>query len=133
MPPLPGRMPCGCSSSATAAVPGFTLSEGNEATIADVCRRLDGIPLAIELAAARLKVLGLDQLPERLADRFRLLAAGPRAGHSRHQTLRATIDWSYHLLDEPERALFARLAIFRGGFSLEAAEQVCDFGLPILD
>jgi non-specific serine/threonine protein kinase len=110
---------------ARATAQAFTLSKDNAAAVVEICRRLDGIPLAIELAAARLRVLGPDQLLERLADRFRLLTAGPRAALPRHQTLHATIDWSYDLLDAPERTLFARLSVFRGGFTLEAAEAVC--------
>jgi non-specific serine/threonine protein kinase len=92
---------------------------------AQVCRRLDGIPLAIELAAARLAALSLDQLAARLDDRFRLLTGGSRTALPRQQTLRATLDWSYDLLGEGERLLLRRLAVFAGGWTLEAAEAVC--------
>ncbi len=105
--------------------PGFQVTTGNVKTIADICRRLDGIPLAIELAAARVKVLSVEQIAARLEDRFRLLTGGTRTGLPHHQTLRAAMDWSYDLLPEDERALFRRLAVFAGSFSLEAAEQVC--------
>ncbi|MGQ0549005.1 MAG: ATP-binding protein, partial [Armatimonadota bacterium] len=93
--------------------------------IAELCRRLDGIPLAIELAAARVKVLSVEQITSRLEDRFRLLTGGTRTGLPHHQTLRAAMDWSYDLLPEDERALFRRLAVFAGSFSLEAAERIC--------
>ncbi|HZC96577.1 MAG TPA: transcriptional regulator, partial [Bradyrhizobium sp.] len=94
------------------------------ALIATICRRLDGIPLAIELAAARCGVLGIETLAARLDDRFRLLTGGRRTALPRHQTLRATLDWSYQLLSEPERVILRRLAIFAGVFSLEAARAV---------
>ena len=90
-----------------------------------MCRRLDGIPLALELAAVRVKVLSCEQIAERLDDRFRLLTSGARDALPRHQTLRAAVDWSYDLLDESERTLFLRLSVFQGGFALEAAEAVC--------
>jgi non-specific serine/threonine protein kinase len=92
---------------------------------AQICRRLDGIPLAIELAAARLAVLPLDQLATRLDDRFRLLTAGSRTALPRQQTLRATLDWSYDLLGQKERLLLQRLSVFAGGWTLDAAEAVC--------
>jgi predicted ATPase len=94
------------------------------AMIAAICRRLDGIPLAIELAAARASALGIEALAARLGDRFRLLIGGRRTALPRHQALRATLDWSYELLAEPERVLLRRLAIFAGPFSLEAAAAV---------
>ncbi len=106
----------------------FAITEGNVEKVADVCRRLDGIPLAIELAAARVASLSLDKLAERLGDRFRLLTRGNRAGLPRQQTLRALIDWSHELLAETERALLRRLGSFAGSFSLEAAETVCAGG-----
>jgi predicted ATPase len=87
--------------------------------------RLDGIPLAIELAAARMRLLGVDQLVQRLDDTFRLLTGGSRSKLPRHQTLRASIDWSYNLLSEPERIMLRRLSIFAGSWRLQAAEQVC--------
>ncbi len=88
-------------------------------------RRLDGIPLAIELAAARVKALSVEQIAVRLDDRFRLLTGSGRGALPHHQTLRAALDWSYNLLTEPERTLLRRLAVFAGGFSLDAAEAVC--------
>src|SRR6185436_15687527 len=86
------------------------------------------MPLAIELAAARVKMLSVDEIAKRLDDRFDLLTAGSRTALPRHQTLRATIAWSHDLLTEPERILFCRLAVFAGGFTLDAAEAVCGFG-----
>src|ERR1700682_2748313 len=91
------------------------------AGIGELCRRLDGIPLAIELAAARIAALGIEGVAARLDDRFQLLAGGRRTALPRHQTLRATLDWSYELLTEPERVLLRRLAVFAGGFTLQAA------------
>jgi predicted ATPase/class 3 adenylate cyclase/Tfp pilus assembly protein PilF len=107
------------------SLPGFTLTPQNVGIVAQMCRQLDGIPLAIELAAARVKLLSVEQIAARLDDRFRLLTAGNRAALPRHQTLRAAIDWSHELLSEPERVLLRRLSVFVGGFSLEAAEAVC--------
>ena len=103
---------------------GFTLSEESGRVVAEICQRLDGIPLAIELAAARLQLLGPADILSRLDERFRLLAQGRRTGLERHQTLRGAIDWSYGLLDPAEQLLFARLSVFAGGFTLEAAEAV---------
>jgi predicted ATPase/tetratricopeptide (TPR) repeat protein len=113
---------------AAAVRPGFTLDGGTGPTVALVCRQLDGVPLAIELAAARVKALPLEEIAARLEDRFSLLTSGPRTSEARHRTLRATLDWSYELLTADEQALLRRLAVFRGGFSLDAAEQVCAFG-----
>ena len=107
-----------------AAAPHFSPDAGVLAAIAGICRRLDGIPLAIELAAARAAALGIEGLAARLDDRFRLLAGGRRTALPRHQTLRATLDWSYELLTEPERVVLRRLAIFAGGFTLQAASAV---------
>ena len=99
-----------------------------------ICRRLDGLPLAIELAAARVRVLSCEQIARKLDDRFALLAGGNRGALPRHQTLRAAVDWSYDLLTENERFLLARLSVFAGGWTTEAAETVCaDGGLPVLD
>jgi non-specific serine/threonine protein kinase len=109
---------------AAAARPGFVLGPGNAATVARICRRLDGIPLAIELAAARTKVLAPAQIDARLDDAFRLLTGGQRTLLPRQQTLRALIDWSWNLLDERERRLLARCSVFAGDFSLDAAEVV---------
>jgi tetratricopeptide (TPR) repeat protein len=113
---------------------GFVLDETNVGSVTAICRQLDGIPLAIELAAARLSSLALGALEARLDDRFRLLTKGARSALGRHQTLRAAVEWSCDLLDEPERVVLRRLAVFAGGFSLEAAEAVCQqTGLGDLD
>jgi len=103
----------------------FTVKATNAVTVAEICHRLDGIPLALELAAARLNVLSVDQISRRLSDRFRLLTGGSRTAVARQRTLEATIDWSYDLLSETERVLLCRLSVFPGGFTLEAAEDVC--------
>jgi predicted ATPase/class 3 adenylate cyclase len=105
--------------------PGFVVDSKNAGSVARLCRRLDGLPLAIELAAARLAVLTPDELARRLDQRFRLLTGGERTAVERHQTLRAAVDWSYELLEPGERQLFDRLGMFTGGFALEAAEVVC--------
>jgi non-specific serine/threonine protein kinase len=110
---------------ARTADPSFTLTAHNAGAVGQVCRRLDGIPLALELAAARVRALPVEQLAARLDDRFLLLTAGNRAGLPRQQTLRAAVDWSYALLPEPERVLLRRLAVFAGGWTLETAEGVC--------
>ncbi|MCI0553195.1 MAG: tetratricopeptide repeat protein [Anaerolineae bacterium] len=107
------------------ALPGFTVTKDNAPAIAQICYRLDGIPLAIELAAARVQVLRIEQIAARLDNRFRLLTGGSRTALPRHQTLRSLIDWSYDLLPQPERALLGRLSVFAGGWSLEAAEAIC--------
>ena len=112
----------------TTAKPDFRLTKENTPFIAQVCSRLDGIPLAIELAAARVKVLSPEQIASRLDDRFRLLTGGSRTALPRQQTLRALIDWSYSLLSDPEKMVFRRLAVFTGGWTLEAAESVCGEG-----
>jgi non-specific serine/threonine protein kinase len=108
---------------AQAVQPAFAVTDRNAAAVAQLCRRLDGLPLALELAAARVRVLTVDELLRRLEDRFRLLTGG-RAAPPRHQTLRALVAWSHDLLDEPDRRLFARLGVFAGGFALAAAESV---------
>ena len=110
---------------AKAASPAFELSSGNAAAVVRVCHDLDGIPLALELAAARIQGMHVEQVAERLRDRFRLLARGSRTALQRHQTLRSLIDWRHDLLSLPERALLRRLAVFAGGWTLEAAEAVC--------
>jgi non-specific serine/threonine protein kinase len=102
----------------------FALTARNAPAVAQVCCRLDGLPLALELAAARVRALTVDQIVTRLDQRFRLLAGGSRSAVPRHQTLAATLDWSYDLLDEPERALLCRVAVFAGSFTLDAAEAV---------
>lgn len=109
---------------ATSAKPGFHLTEDNSVVLTDICWQLEGIPLAIELAAARARVISLDQIARRLQDRFRLLTGGPRTALPRHQTLLATMDWSYGLLPQLERALLRQLSVFSGGWTLEAAEEV---------
>ncbi len=110
---------------AAAAQPAFSLSAANAASLVTVVRRLDGIPLAIELAAARVAVLSVEQIAARLDDRFRLLTGGSRTSLPRHQTLRAALDWSYQLLAAAERLVVQRLSVFVGGWTLEAAEAVC--------
>jgi predicted ATPase/class 3 adenylate cyclase len=105
--------------------PHFAVDNDNAPYIAQICYRLDGIPLAIELAAARVRMLSVDQISKRLDDRFRLLTGGARTALPRQQTLRALIDWSYDLLSEPERLLLRRLSVFAGGWTLEAAEGIC--------
>ncbi len=119
---------------ARAVRPGFLAAGQAGGVVDDICRRLDGLPLAVELAAARLRALPLATLAERLGDRFRLLTGGARTALPRQQTLRAVVDWSYDLLFEDERRLFARLAVFTGGCGLTAAEAVCaDEHLPAAD
>jgi len=113
---------------AVAATPEFAVTSANAPAVAQVCHQLDGIPLAIELAAARVKVLAVEQIATRLDDRFRLLTGGSRMVLPRHQTLRAAIDWSYNMLSEAERVLLRRLSVFAGGWTLEAAEAVCAGG-----
>jgi predicted ATPase/DNA-binding CsgD family transcriptional regulator len=110
---------------AAAALPAFSLTEDNGPWVADVCRRLDGMPLAIELAAARVKMLRVEQIAQRLDDVFQLLTEGSRTALPRHRTLQATIDWSYNLLSDSEQSLLRRLSVFAGGWTLEAAESVC--------
>jgi predicted ATPase/DNA-binding winged helix-turn-helix (wHTH) protein len=105
--------------------PAFAMTTGNAPIVADVCRRLDGIPLAIELAAARLNVLTIDQIHSRLNDRFRLLTGGSRTAVARQRTLEAAVEWSYDLLSEPERRLLRRLSVFAGGWTIETAEDAC--------
>jgi predicted ATPase/DNA-binding SARP family transcriptional activator len=109
-------------------LPSFRLAEDNAAAVLQVCRRLDGLPLAIELAAAQMRVLSAGQLAERLDDIFTVLVGGSRTAPARHQTLRATLDWSHDLLDADERAVFRRLAVFSGQFTLTAAGQVASGG-----
>jgi predicted ATPase/DNA-binding XRE family transcriptional regulator len=110
---------------ALAVEPSFELTALNSSAITQVCRRLDGIPLAIELAARRVTALSVEQIAERLDERFHFLTGGSRAGLPRQQTLAATVDWSYNLLDAAESVLFDRLTVFAGGFDLDAAERVC--------
>ncbi len=109
---------------ATAAQPAFRVTEKNAAAVADICHRLDGIPLAIELAAARTRALSVEAISARLNDRFRLLITGDKTVLPRQRTLRALIDWSYDLLPAPERLLFQRLSVFAGGWTLDAVEVI---------
>jgi predicted ATPase len=110
---------------AAAAVPGFTITPANLADVVTICRRLDGIPLAIELAAVRLRALPLHKMADPIGHRLRLLTGGRRSGTARHQTLRAAIEWSYGLCTPAEQLLWARLSVFVGGFDFEAAEEIC--------
>jgi non-specific serine/threonine protein kinase len=110
---------------AAQVVPGFAVTEANAAAVAGICRRVDGLPLAIELAAARLPVLSAEQIDARLGDRLGLLTRGGRARPARQQTLRASIEWSYDLCSPAERLLWARCSVFAGGFELDAAEGIC--------
>jgi len=110
---------------AAAVLPGFTLDVGNGAAVAGVCRALDGIPLAIELAAVRLRSLSPEQILSRLGSRFQLLSGGGPADQPHHRTLQATLEWSYGLLTEAERAMWRRVSVFAGSFDLDAAEAVC--------
>ncbi|MDB1089989.1 BTAD domain-containing putative transcriptional regulator [Streptomyces sp. ACA25] len=117
---------------AAAAAPGFSVTEHNAAAVAEICRRLDRIPLALELAATRVRALGVHELSARLDDRFRLLAAGHRGAPPRQRTLRAVIDWSWELLADDERTVLRRLSVFTDGCTLEAAEAVCGNELDVL-
>ncbi len=114
--------------------PSFGLSADNAATILEICRRSDGIPLAIEIAAGQVRALAVEQIAARLSDRLNLLTAASRSAPPRHRTLRATLDWSYDLLTDVERLLLRRLAVFAGSFPFEAVEAVCGpLALPVLD
>jgi predicted ATPase/class 3 adenylate cyclase/DNA-binding CsgD family transcriptional regulator len=110
------------------ARPDFSITEDNSAAVTEICWRLDGMPMAIELAAARVRALSPAEIVDGLHDRFRLLTGGARTAARRQQTLRASVDWSHALLTEPERIVFRRLAVFMGGFDLEAAQAVCGDG-----
>jgi len=107
------------------STPPFEITEGNAQVVVSICQRLDGIPLAVELAAARLKTLSIEQVAARLEDRFSLLTTGSRTALPRQQTLRATMDWSYDLLPKNEQAMLRQLSVFSGGWSLESAEMIC--------
>src|SRR5207253_5788656 len=134
-----------CSSDLASALGlGFALTDGNAAMVGSICRRLDGIPLAIELAVPRLKVLSVEQLDRGLSERFRLLTAGSRTALPRQQTLHALIDWSYGLLSDAEKILLARLSVFFGTAALASitavvasaeipAEQVSDLLLSLVE
>ncbi|GAA1148244.1 putative ATPase [Kitasatospora gansuensis] len=131
--PLPVSTPDGAPAEAVrlfadraaAVLPGFELTDRNLAEVTQLCRRLDGIPLAVELAAGRLRALSVEQIALRLNDRFRLLTGGDRSTPERHQTLRTTIGWSHELCTPQERLTWARLSVFSGSFDLESAEYVC--------
>ncbi|MEQ7006830.1 LuxR C-terminal-related transcriptional regulator [Actinopolymorpha sp. B17G11] len=110
---------------AAAVLPGFVVNRDNQNAVALLCRRLDGLPLAIELAAVQVRVLSVEQILDRLQDRYRLLIRGSRVGPPRHQTLQAAIDWSYALCSATEQALWARCSVFAGDFDLEAVESIC--------
>jgi non-specific serine/threonine protein kinase len=109
-------------------LPDFDLTSANGRGVAEVCTRLEGMPLAIELATARMGTLAVDEIAQRLEDSLKHLTAGPRTVEPRHRTMRATLEWSHELLSEPERVLFRRLSVFAGGWTLEAAEAVCTGG-----
>jgi predicted ATPase/DNA-binding SARP family transcriptional activator len=135
--PVPLATLAGCDAvrlfneRAAAVQPNFVLDAATVPLVTELCRRLDGIPLALELAAARLRLLGLPALTQRIEDRFRVLTAGERTAQPRQRTLRAMVDWSWDLLDEQERRLLRRLAVFAGSFTLDMVEQVCtDEALP---
>ena len=110
---------------ATNVISDFKLTPANEIAVSQICQQLDGIPLAIELAAARLRMMPVEQIASRLDDAFRLLTGGSRTALPRHQTLQASIDWSYELLTNPEKTLFRRLAVFARGWTLNACEAIC--------
>ncbi|MEU1573039.1 LuxR C-terminal-related transcriptional regulator [Streptomyces collinus] len=116
---------------AAAVVPGFRLTSANRASVARLCHRLDGLPLAIELAAVRMRVLDVDQLLDRLDDRYRFLTTGSSAALPRHQTLRAAVAWSHDLCTLPEQTVWARLSVLAGSFDLETAEAVCADTAPV--
>jgi non-specific serine/threonine protein kinase len=114
---------------ANAAVPGFALTDENAADVAGICHRLDGLPLPIELAAARLRAMSPEQILGRLTDRYALLTRGSRGAPTRQQTLRLCIDWSFELCTAGEQLVWGRVAVFAGSVELDAAEQVCGEGL----
>ena len=107
--------------------PGFTLTEENAASVVDICMQLDGLPLAIELAAARMKILSVQTIQAKLGNSLTLLTGGPRDVPARQQTMRGAVEWSYDLLTEEERCMFRQLSVFAGGFTLQAAEAICDY------
>ena len=110
---------------AVAEVPEFGLTEQNRVAITQICQRLDGLPLPIELAAARMRVMSAEQILQRLSDRYQILTAGTRRAPTRQQTLRLCIDWSYALCSVAERDMWGRLSVFAGSFELDAAESIC--------
>ncbi len=116
-----------------AAVPGFTLTEDNAAAVALICSRLDGLPLAIEMAAARMRAMSAEQIAEGLSDRYRSLSHGRRSAPARQQTLTGCIEWSYDLCTHEEQQLWGRLSVFAGSFEAQAASDVCGEGLTALE
>src|SRR5207244_9638314 len=108
--------------------PAFAMTTENARAVAEICHKLDGIPLAIELAAARVRALSVEEVNQRLDQRLRLLTGGSRTALPRQQTLRSLIDWSYDLLNESEKALLCRLSVFSGGWTVQAAEWACSGG-----
>ena len=127
VPPLPRHAAIELFAARARAVrPDFELTPQNDDTVTEICASLDGLPLALELAAARIRLLSPDELLARLEDQLSVLVEGPRDAPSRQQTLRRALDWSYDLLSEPDRELFARLAVFRGGWTLAAAREICE-------
>lgn len=110
---------------AVAAVSDFAVTDDNQAVVSSICRKLDGMPLPIELAAARIRVMSPEQILQRLTDRFALLTTGPRGAPSRQQTLRLSVDWSHELCSDHERLAWSRLSVFAGGFELDAAQHIC--------
>ena len=122
-------MRCDCSSSALQVRPRFTVNAANATAIAQICHDLDGIPLAIELAAAWVRMLAPEQIARALSDRLHLLTGGRPTAMQRHETLESSIDWSYQLLSGGEQALLRRLSVFSGGWTLDAAEVVCGGGI----
>ena len=122
-PGLPGDDPVTLfTQRAAPAAPGFEITDDNQAAVAQICRRLDGLPLPIELAAARLRVMSVEQILDRLTDRYRFLNRGSRSPPAGSSRLRLCIDWSHELCSAPEQRLWARLAVFAGSFELDAAE-----------
>ncbi|MEJ2398517.1 MAG: transcriptional regulator, partial [Gammaproteobacteria bacterium] len=120
---------------AQAIKPDFLLTKENAPDILEICHHIDGLPLAIELAAARVKLLTPKAIHERLNQKLSLISGGARDMPARHQTLRNTLDWSYHLLNQADKTLFARLSVFSGGFTIDAVEAICnpDGDLDILE
>ncbi len=117
---------------AQAARPDFRVTDANASAVARICQRVDGIPLAVELAAARTRSMSASEIDEHLADQFRLLTGGPRVAMPRQRTLRATFDWSHDLLDAADRRVFRRVSVFTGGFQSDAAEYVCAFDEDVI-
>ena len=122
----PPAAPARCLSRAREPWSPVPARAGNVDAVVEICRCLDGIPLAIELAAARLPLLGVEGVRTRLKERFNVLTGGTRAALRRHQTLRAALEWSYGLLGAAEQTVFRRLGVFAGGFTLESAQRVCE-------